>query len=96
MSSIGKIEKRTSNRFLNFYEFEAVHRDGSISPYYHPQDTGSQLIRVSSNELPLPPLPDSVHTRGPPSPSSTRRQAPALLHQAQQTEVWLLRGMVLP
>ena len=34
MSSIGKIEKKTSNRFLNFYEFEAIHRDGSVSPYY--------------------------------------------------------------
>lgn len=34
MSSIGKIEKKTDTRFLNFYEFEAIHRDGSISPYY--------------------------------------------------------------
>ena len=34
MSSVGKIEKKTSNRFLNFYEFEAIHRDGSVSPYY--------------------------------------------------------------
>ena len=34
MSSIGKIVKRTDTRFLNFYEFEAVHRDGSVSPYY--------------------------------------------------------------
>lgn len=34
MSSIGRIEKKTNTRFLNFYEFEAVHRDGSVSPYY--------------------------------------------------------------
>ena len=34
MSSIGKIEKKTDTRFLNFYEFEAVHRDGRVSPYY--------------------------------------------------------------
>ena len=34
MSGIGKIEKKTSNRFLNFYELEAIHRDGRISPYY--------------------------------------------------------------
>ena len=34
MSSIGKIQKKTDTRFLNFYEFEAVHRDGSVSPYY--------------------------------------------------------------
>ncbi len=34
MSSVGKIEKKTSNRFLNFYELEAIHRDGSRSPYY--------------------------------------------------------------
>ena len=34
MSSIGKIEKKTDTRFLNFYEFEAIHRDGRASPYY--------------------------------------------------------------
>ena len=34
MSKIGTIEKKTSNRFLNFYEFEAIHRDGSATPYY--------------------------------------------------------------
>lgn len=34
MSKIGKIEKQTHNRFLNFYEMEAIHRDGTVSPYY--------------------------------------------------------------
>ena len=34
MSSIGKIQKKTDNRFLNFYEFEAIHRNGRTSPYY--------------------------------------------------------------
>ena len=34
MSKIGKIEKKTNNRFLNFYEMEAIHRDGRVSPYY--------------------------------------------------------------
>ena len=34
MSSIGKIEKKISNRFLSFYELEAVNRDGSTFPYY--------------------------------------------------------------
>ena len=34
MSSIGNIEKKTSNRFLNFYEFQAIHRDGKTTPYY--------------------------------------------------------------
>ena len=34
MSQIGKIQKKTDTRFLNFYEFEAVHRDGRVSPYY--------------------------------------------------------------
>ena len=34
MSSVGKITKKTDNRFLNFYEMEAIHRDGSVSPYY--------------------------------------------------------------
>ena len=34
MSKIGKIEKKTNTRFLNFYEMEAIHRDGRVSPYY--------------------------------------------------------------
>ena len=34
MSKIGDIQKKTDTRFLNFYEFQAVHRDGSVSPYY--------------------------------------------------------------
>ena len=34
MSKIGKIQQKTHNRFLNFYEFEAIHRDGKVSPYY--------------------------------------------------------------
>ena len=34
MSKIGGIKKKTNNRFLNFYELEAIHRDGSVSPYY--------------------------------------------------------------
>ena len=34
MSAIGKIEKKAGSKFLSFYEMEAVHRDGSSSPYY--------------------------------------------------------------
>ncbi len=34
MSKIGRIEKKTNTRFLNFYEIEAIHRDGRVSPYY--------------------------------------------------------------
>ena len=34
MSSIGSILQVTHNRFLNHFELEAVHRDGSVSPYY--------------------------------------------------------------
>ena len=34
MSSVGKIEKKVGSRFLSYYEMEAVHRDGSVSPYY--------------------------------------------------------------
>lgn len=34
MSSIGKIEKKYGSRFLSYYELEAVHRDGRVSPYY--------------------------------------------------------------
>ena len=34
MSSIGKIEKKTDTRYLNFYEMEAHFRDGHVAPYY--------------------------------------------------------------
>ncbi len=34
MSDIGKIEKKIGNRFLSYYELEAVHRDGTVTPYY--------------------------------------------------------------
>ena len=34
MCKIGRIEKKTNTRFLNFYELEAIHRDGRVSPYY--------------------------------------------------------------
>lgn len=34
MGKIGNIKKKISNRFLNFYEFEAIHRDGRVSAYY--------------------------------------------------------------
>ena len=54
MSQVGKIEKKTSNRFLNFYEFEAIHRDGSVSPYYvssRAKET-SQLKAVSHQNKP--------------------------------------------
>ena len=34
MSEIKSIQQKTHNRYLNYYELEAVHRDGSGSPYY--------------------------------------------------------------
>lgn len=34
MSQIGEIKKLSDTRFLNFYEFEAVHRDGMSAPYF--------------------------------------------------------------
>lgn len=34
MSGIGSIRQVTANRFLNHFELEAIHRDGSVSPYY--------------------------------------------------------------
>lgn len=34
MSFVGKITKKTDNRFLHFYELEAIHRDGKASPYF--------------------------------------------------------------
>ena len=34
MSEVRNIQQKTHKRFLNYYELEAVHRDGSVSPYY--------------------------------------------------------------
>lgn len=34
MSGIGNIKKKVGSRFLSYYELEAIHRDGSASPYY--------------------------------------------------------------
>lgn len=34
MNRIKSIKKQTNNRFLNIYEAEALHRDGSTSPYF--------------------------------------------------------------
>ena len=34
MSKIGNIRKLSDNPYLNFYEFEAVFRDGRTAPYY--------------------------------------------------------------
>lgn len=54
MSKVGKIEKKTQNRFLNFYEFEAVHRDGRVSPYY-----------VASRAVDIPQLKAVSHKNDP-------------------------------
>lgn len=54
MSAIGKIEKKTNTRFLNFYEFEAIHRDGRVSPYY-----------VSSRAKDIPELKAVSHVNKP-------------------------------
>ena len=34
MSKVGSIQKLTNKKHLNFYEFEAIHRNGRVSPYY--------------------------------------------------------------
>ena len=36
MSKVGKIEKKTDTPYLNFYEFEAIQRNGTVTsvPYY--------------------------------------------------------------
>ena len=52
MSSIGKITQHTHNRFLNYYELEAVHRDGRVSPYYvasRAKDVGSLKAVTQAN-----------------------------------------------
>ena len=54
MSAIGKIEKKAGSKFLSFYEMEAVHRDGSNSPYYMASrnDDGSSLTAVTHTVRP--------------------------------------------
>lgn len=54
MSAIGKIEKKAGSKFLSFYEMEAVHRDGSCSPYYMASRNadGSSLTAVTHTVRP--------------------------------------------
>ena len=54
MSAVGKIEKKAGSKFLSFYEMEAVHRDGSSSPYYMASrnDDGSSLTAVTHTVRP--------------------------------------------
>lgn len=54
MSSVGKITKKTDNRFLHFYELEAIHRDGKTSPYFMASRTGDpeQLKAVAHHNNP--------------------------------------------
>ena len=44
MSSVGKIEKKTNTPFLNFYEFEAIQRDGEVLK--HPYFVASRAKRI--------------------------------------------------
>ena len=46
MSKVGKIEKKTNTPFLNFYEFEAIGRDGQ--PLKHPYYVASRAKTVES------------------------------------------------
>ena len=54
MSNIQNIQQKTHKRFLNYYELEAVHRDGSISPYYMTSRAkdASQLKAVTHQNRP--------------------------------------------
>ena len=54
MSNVQNIQQKTHNRFLNYYELEAVHRDGSISPYYMASRAkdASQLKAVTRQNRP--------------------------------------------
>ena len=54
MSAIDKIEKKAGSKFLSFYEMEAVHRDGSSSPYYMASrnDDGASLTAVTHTVRP--------------------------------------------
>ena len=54
MCNIQNIQQKTHSRFLNYYELEAVHRDGSISPYYMASRAkdASQLKAVTHQNRP--------------------------------------------
>ncbi|MDD5884303.1 MAG: NUDIX hydrolase [Firmicutes bacterium] len=54
MSNVQNIQQKTHNRFLNYYELEAVHRDGSVSPYYMTSRAkdASQLKAVTHQNRP--------------------------------------------
>ena len=54
MSEIRSIQQKTHNRYLNYYELEAVHRDGSVSPYYMTSRAkdASQLKAVTHQNRP--------------------------------------------
>ena len=54
MSSIGRVQKKTDTPYLNFYEGEAIHRDGSGAPYYVASraKTVSDLKAVSGKNHP--------------------------------------------
>lgn len=56
MSGIGSIRQVTHNRFLNHFELEAIHRDGSISPYY----VASRAKDVSEKAITKENSPDGV------------------------------------
>lgn len=54
MSEVRDIQQKTHNRFLNFFELEAVHRDGRVSPYYMTSRAkdASQLKAVTHKNKP--------------------------------------------
>lgn len=57
MSSIGRIEKKAGSRFLSYYEMEAIHRDGHVSPYYMAsRNPDPQTLKAVTGENP----PDGV------------------------------------
>lgn len=52
MSGINKIEQKVSNRYLNFYEMEAIGRNGLRFPYYMVSRNGDpqQLMAVTGKQ----------------------------------------------
>lgn len=57
MSGIGKIKKQAGSKFLSYYELEAIHRDGSISPYHMAsRNPDISTLKAVTNENP----PDGV------------------------------------
>ena len=53
MSSVGKIQKKTDNRYLNFYQMDATFKNGTQAPYYMAsRNPDPQALKAVTHENP--------------------------------------------